>query len=70
MQPRDRGQQIARLLPDLLRVLKVAGIVISDAQVQRLTDRAGPKFREELCNVAALRGECPGSLGILRIVAQ
>src|SRR5215218_2538429 len=61
---------LARLLADALRVRQVAGVVVGGRNRQRVTLRYGTQLLQELRDVADLRAERPGSLGVLGVVAQ
>jgi len=66
----DSGEQLARLLKDALRVAQVAGVVVGDAYLQRISRGDWFEFGEDFGDVAALCGECLGAGGPVRIVAE
>ena len=68
---RNLLQQIARLLADALGVGEVAGVVVGDAQVQRVARRARlAELDQQLVDVAHPRRECPRPRRPLRIVGE
>src|SRR5215472_15958576 len=66
----DLREEFARLLPATLRVTKVAGVVIGDAEFDGRARSDGLDGRENLADVLALCGECGGACGPRGVVAE